>query len=312
VNPPIANPAVSGPAAADPDVADPEVADAAGEDGRTAPVLSLRGAAVRVGGRTLWSGVDLEVQAGEFVAVLGPNGVGKSTLVKVLLGIIPAAEGGIRVLGRRPGEAGSRVGYLPQRRSFDPDLRIRGVDVVRMGLDGDRWGVPLPWSRDRREQQQRVDEVIELVGASAYAHRPIGQCSGGEQQRLLIAQALVRRPEVLLLDEPLDSLDLPNQSAVAALIGRICHEENVAVVMVAHDVNPILHHLDRVVYIAEGGAVCGPPSEVINSETLTRLYRTPVEVLSTRDGRLVVVGQPEAPAVHTDRHGHGHGDRHAG
>ena len=285
-----------------PDGSAVSAASASASASAATPVLSLSGAAVRVGGRRLWSGVDLQVQAGEFVAVLGPNGVGKSTLVKVLLGIVPAAEGEIRVLGERPGEAGNRVGYLPQRRSFDPDLRIRGVDVVRMGLDGDRWGVPLPWSRSHRAQQQRVDEVVELVGASAYAHRPIGQCSGGEQQRLLIAQALVRRPEVLLLDEPLDSLDLPNQSAVAALIGRICHEENVAVVMVAHDVNPILHHLDRVVYIAEGGAVCGAPSEVINSETLTRLYRTPVEVLSTQDGRLVVVGQPEAPAVHTDRH----------
>ncbi|WP_328806852.1 metal ABC transporter ATP-binding protein [Streptacidiphilus fuscans] len=268
-----------------------------------APVVALRAAAVRVGARTLWSGVDLDVQAGEFVAVLGPNGVGKSTLVKVLLGVVPAAEGEIRVLGRKPGEAGSRVGYLPQRRSFDPSLRIRGVDIVRMGLDGDRWGIPLPWARNRRAQQERVREVIELVGASAYAHRPIGQCSGGEQQRLLIAQALVRKPEVLLLDEPLDSLDLPNQSAVAALIGRICHQEQVAVVMVAHDVNPILHHLDRVVYIAEGGAVSGRPTEVITSETLTRLYRTPVEVLSTQDGRLVVVGQPEGAGAHSGVHG---------
>ncbi|QMU79749.1 metal ABC transporter ATP-binding protein [Streptacidiphilus sp. PB12-B1b] len=258
------------------------------------PVLELRDAAVRVGGRTLWSHVHLSVRAGEFVAVLGPNGVGKSTLIKVLLGVQPAAEGEVRVLGLRPGQGGDRVGYLPQRRSFGAGLRIRGVDLVRLGLEGDRWGVPLPGSRRRKEQARRIDEVVELVGAGGYAHRPIGECSGGEQQRLLIAQALVRRPSVLLLDEPLDSLDLPNQSAVAALIGRICHQEGVAVMMVAHDVNPILHHLDRVVYIAEGGAVSGSPEEVVTSATLSRLYGTPVEVLRTSDGRLVVVGQPEA------------------
>ena len=267
------------------------------------PVLELRGAAVRVGGRTLWSGVDLAVRAGEFVAVLGPNGVGKSTMVKVLLGVLPAAAGEVRVLGGQPGQsAGARIGYLPQRRSFDPSLRIRGLDVVRLGLDGDRWGLPLPFGAARLRDRERVAEAVDLVGATAYAHRPIGQCSGGEQQRLLIAQALVRRPEVLLLDEPLDSLDLPNQSAVAALVGRICHQQGVAVVMVAHDVNPILHHLDRVVYLAEGGAVAGTPTEVITSETLTRLYRTPVEVLRTSGGRLVVVGRPEAPSIHGGHH----------
>ncbi|WP_329578897.1 metal ABC transporter ATP-binding protein [Kitasatospora sp. NBC_01250] len=294
-----------------------------GTGGAPVPVVSLRGAAVRVGGRTLWSGVDLTVGPGEFTAVLGPNGVGKSTMVKVLLGVLAPAAGEVAVLGAAPGArwgsrgaqaAGAAVGYLPQRRHFDASVRIRGVDVVRLGLDGDRWGIPVPGLaalRRRRaarlgisgaDEAARVAEVIELVGATAYAHRPIGQCSGGEQQRLLIAQALVRRPALLLLDEPLDSLDLPNQSAIAALLGRICHQEGVAVVMVAHDVNPILHHLDRVVYLAEGGAVSGTPTEVITSETLTRLYRTPVEVLRTSGGRLVVVGQPEAPARHTDRH----------
>ncbi|HTJ70210.1 MAG TPA: metal ABC transporter ATP-binding protein [Actinospica sp.] len=282
-------------------------------DDSDAPVITLHDAAVSLGGRRLWSGVDLTVHPGEFVAVLGPNGVGKSTMIKVLLGTLPVAAGSVSVLGHRPGAAGEQIGYLPQRRNFDASLRIRGEDVVRLGLDGDRWGVPLPFARRfsaaRQAADARVREVIELVGASGYAHRPIGECSGGEQQRLLIAQALVRRPRLLLLDEPLDSLDLPNQAGIAALIHRICREADVAVVMVAHDVNPILSYLDRVVYIVGGGAASGPATEVITTETLTRLYGTPVEVLRAVDGRLVVVGGPEAPALHSDRHDH-HGDRH--
>jgi zinc/manganese transport system ATP-binding protein len=267
------------------------------------PVISARAASVRLGGRVVWSDVDLRVGAGDFVAVLGPNGAGKSTLVKAILGVVPVASGELRVLGERPGQANDRIGYLPQRRDFDASVRIRGVDIVRLGLDGDRWGLPWPGRRSRqgRAATARIDEVVEQVGAARYAHRPIGELSGGEQQRLLIAQALVRRPDLLLLDEPLDSLDLPNQAATSALVSEIC-ATGVAVMLVAHDVNPILPYLDRVVYLARGSAVEGTPDEVVTSDALSRLYGTAVDVLRTRDGRLVVVGQPEAPAHHHPRH----------
>lgn len=274
------------------------------------PAISLHGVEATIGGRTVWRDVDIEVDRGEFVAVLGPNGVGKSTLLKALLGLVPLSAGTIRVLGRPVGAAGHEIGYLPQRRSFNPSLRIRGIDIVRLGLDGDRWGVPLPWRTSaRRELRQRIEELIELVGATEYARRPIGECSGGEQQRLLIAQALARRPSLLLLDEPLDSLDLPNQAGVAGLIERICREQGVTVLVVAHDVNPILAFIDRVVYLAGGGAASGAPHEVITTETLSRLYGTPIEVLRASDGRLVVVGHPEAATFHPDLH-HGHGHAH--
>ncbi len=271
---------------------------------RTGSAVAFEHAAARLGGRTIWSDVSLTVERGEFVAVLGPNGSGKSTLVKAVLGLVPLAAGRALVLGEEPGAANARIGYLPQRRNFDASVRVRGADLVRLGLDGARWGIPLPGRG--RDAAARVAETIELVGAADYAREPIGELSGGEQQRLLIAQALVRRPQLLLLDEPLDSLDLPNQAAVAALLRRICERERVAVVLVAHDINPILGYLDRVVYVAGCCAVEGRPAEVISGETLSRLYGAPVEVLRASDGRLVVVGQPEAPFVHGDRHEHGH------
>ena len=271
---------------------------------REGTAISFEGASARLGRRTIWKDVSLTVAHGEFVAVLGPNGAGKSTLIKALLGLLPVAAKSARVLGEVPGRARARIGYLPQRRNFDADTRIRGIDLVRLGLDGARWGIPLPGLPSRARATKRVAEVLELVDAADYAGKPMGQLSGGEQQRLLIAQALVRRPELLLLDEPLDSLDLPNQATVASLVRRICRQENVAVLLVAHDVNPILSYLDQVIYLAGGRAIEGQPHEVISSETLSRLYGAPIEVLHAADGRLVVVGQPEAPFVHGDRHGH--------
>jgi zinc/manganese transport system ATP-binding protein len=268
--------------------------------------VAITDATIELGGKEILTAVTLAVERGEFIAVLGPNGAGKSTLMRAILGLAPLAHGSAKVLGRTPAQARPLIGYLPQRRSFDHSTRVRGIDLVRLGLDGSRWGLPLPLSASgrsrRRAERERVEEVIALVGASSYARRAIGELSGGEQQRLLIAQALVRSPELLIFDEPLDSLDLPNQAQIAALVRRICVQEGIAVLLVAHDVNPLLGYLDRVVYLAGGHALAGPVEEVITAPQLSELYGAPIEVLRTADGRLVVVGQPEAPHHHGHRH----------
>ncbi len=269
-------------------------------------MIELSGAAAALGGRGIFRDVELHVGKGQFVAVLGPNGAGKSTLMRVILGLIRLEAGSVTVFGRPPAQARGAIGYLPQRRGFDPSTRIRGVDLVRLGLDGARWGIPVALTsaarRRRKAESAQVDNAIALVGATDYARRPIGEVSGGEQQRLLIAQALVRDPDLLILDEPLDGLDLPNQAAVAALLRRICTTQHVSVLLVAHDVNPLLPYLDQVIYMAGGRARSGPAEEVITSATLSDLYGAPIEVLPTRDGRLVVVGQPDAPHHHGPRH----------
>ena len=266
------------------------------------PSVQLQDAGIELGGRYIWRNVDLEVAPGEFVAILGPNGAGKSTLLKAILGVLPITEGAISVFGKPVRRGNDAVGYLPQRRNFDADLRVRAVDLVRLGLDGARWGMPVPFlarfMARPAAQARRVDAVIEMVGAEAYANRPIGELSGGEQQRILIAQALVSGARMLVLDEPLDSLDLNNQQAISGLVQRICSQSGVTVLLVAHDINPILPYVDQVVYVAQGQVVSGTPGEVIRTETLSRLYGTPVEVLRTTDGRVIVVGQNEPVSYH--------------
>src|SRR3989440_9953707 len=187
------------------------------------PVIQVEDAAVALGGRIIWQEVRLSVQPGEFLAILGPNGAGKSTLLKAILGLIPLSRGTISVLGHPARRGSAAIGYVPQRRHFEADVRVRGRSIVRLGLDGRNWGLPLPFLQPgkARDAAYRVQEAIDLVGAGAYADRPIGELSGGEQQRLLIAQALVTRPRILALDEPLDSLDLRSQHGVAGVIRQI-------------------------------------------------------------------------------------------
>ena len=259
-------------------------------DGSRAPVVRLHNAAVRYGSRTLWEGLTLELAAAEFLAVLGPNGSGKTTLLKVLLGLQSLSGGTVEISGRIPRRGSNVVGYVPQQKGFDRDLPLRGRDLVRLGLDGHRWGTALPNNAHHR----RVDEAITAVGATAFADSPIGLLSGGEQQRLRVAQALLGDPHLLLCDEPLLSLDLAHQRSVTALIDRRRRTAQTAVVFVTHEINPILPLVHRVLYLVGGRWAIGTPDEVMTGETLTELYGTDVDVLRVRD-RIVVVGAPESP-----------------
>jgi zinc/manganese transport system ATP-binding protein len=248
--------------------------------------VSLRGARLSYGDRVLWDGLDLEVRPGEFLAVLGPNGSGKTSLLRVLLGLQPLSGGTVEINGRPPGRGDRRIGYVPQQRSLEPTLTLRGRDLVGLGLDGHRWGTGL---RGRSERRARVDEVLAAVGATDYGNVPVGLLSGGEQQRLRVAQALVGDPDVLLCDEPLLSLDLAHQRVVSELIDARRRAADTAVLFVTHEINPVLHLVDRVLYLVDGRFRIGPPSEVMTSETLSELYRTPVEVVRVRN-QIIVVG----------------------
>jgi zinc/manganese transport system ATP-binding protein len=248
-------------------------------------MIELRGASMRYGERMLWDGLDLRVAPGEFVAVLGPNGAGKTTLLKVLLGLQALSAGTVTIDGHAPARGDSAIGYVPQQRAFDRDLPIRGRDLVRLGLDGHRRGLPLTSASTRT----RVDAAIAAVGASGYADAPIGLLSGGEQQRLRIAQAIAGRPSVLLCDEPLLSLDPAHQQGVTELLDRQRREHDAAVLFVTHEINPVLPYVDRVLYLAEGRWAAGTPDDVFTSERLSDLYGTAIDVLRVRD-RIIVLG----------------------
>jgi zinc/manganese transport system ATP-binding protein len=252
-------------------------------------VLSLRSAALGFGDRTLWSGLDLDVHAGEFVAVLGPNGSGKTSLLKTILGQQQLDSGSIELAGHPVRRGDRRIGYIPQQKLIPAGTPMRARDLVALGVNGHRWGLPIPNRADRAQ----VDQLIDSVGARRYADSPVGSLSGGEQQRLRVAQALAGDPVLLLCDEPLLSLDLQHQRGVSELIDRRRREHGSAVVFVTHDVNPVLGMVDRVLYLAGGRFRTGTPDEVLRSEVLTDLYGTPVDVIRSR-GRIVVVGIPDS------------------
>ena len=248
---------------------------------RNTSLLSLDNISVRLGGRQILDDVSLTIRPGEFTGLIGPNGAGKTTLLRVILGLQQTTSG-TRTLN-------ADVGYVPQKLLIEPDMPLRVRDVVALGIDGHKFGFSFP-SKDRRRQ---VDEMLDAVGARGYANARVGELSGGEQQRVMIAHALISRPQLLLLDEPLANLDISSAQGIVQLLAGLSRDENIAILLSAHDMNPLLPVMDRIVYVAGGRVAAGTPDEVVQSDVLGTLYGHHVDVIRLHGRVLVVAGADE-------------------
>ena len=240
-------------------------------------------------GKVVWSGANFSFGRGEFVAVIGPNGAGKTTLFRMLLGLQPALKGSLKVLGTEPKRGNTRIGYVPQRHTIDSETNIESRELVRLGLTGGRWGVNPFSHRDR----DAADKALEAVGGMDIAHRPLGVLSGGELQRIFLAEALVGNPDILLLDEPLSNLDIRRETELLHLVNDVVRTRGVTALLIAHNINPLLPHIDKVMYLANGKVATGTPGQVLTSESLSDLYGIQVEVLRDPHGNVAIIGVEE-------------------
>jgi len=270
-------------------------------------VIEFDRATIALGGRNVLADVTFAIAGGEFIGVLGPNGSGKTTLMRAVLGLIPPSAGSISVFGRSPQRGNAEIGYMPQVRTVLPDLRVRGLDFIASSVRGERWGVPSLTQVDRK----KIEETLVAVGARDLAERPLAEMSGGERQRLLLAQALLGEPRLLLLDEPLISLDQRYQETVVSLVRSFARERNITVLFSAHEFNQLVGALDRVLYLGNGHAALGTVAEVVTAPVLSTLYGTPIDVVRA-DGHIFVLsrGRDVERTDHLHDHAHDHGHRH--
>jgi zinc/manganese transport system ATP-binding protein len=242
----------------------------------------------------VWKSASFRIGRSEFVAVIGPNGAGKTTLFRLVLGLQQPVEGSIRIFDSEPKRGNPRIGYVPQNHAIDTDTNIESLELVRLGVSGRRWGLN-PFSHT---DKLAALKALEDVSASHLAHRPLGQLSGGELQRVFLAEALVSNPDILLLDEPLSNLDIRREKELIELVNQVVQTRHVTALLIAHHINPLLPFLDKVLYIANSRIATGSPSSVITSEKLSALYGVPIEVLRDSRGNLAIVGIEDTQDEH--------------
>jgi zinc/manganese transport system ATP-binding protein len=255
----------------------------------TSELLRVEDIDVAIDGREILSDVNFRIDHGEFTGLIGANGSGKTTLFRVILGLQTPVRGHVTVHGEALSRSNRSIGYVPQKLLFDPDMPIRARDLVALGIDGNRYG----FTRRTRADHLAVDEMLSAVDAQSFANRKVGGLSGGEQQRVLIAHALVSRPELLLLDEPLANLDPGSVQEIISLLHQVARQQHVAIFLSAHEMNPLLPVMDRVVYVANGHVASGTTEEVVRPDVLSALYGHHVDVLRVH-GRVLVVTGPES------------------
>jgi zinc/manganese transport system ATP-binding protein len=270
-------------------------------------VVELDHATIGIGGRDVLVDTTLAIRCGEFIGVLGPNGAGKTTLMRAILGLLQPRSGSLRVFGRAPRRGDPQIGYLPQVRTVLPDLRVRGIDFIASSVRGERWGLPWLTKADRA----MIDRTLEAVGAQRLAKLPLSDMSGGERQRLLLAQALLGEPRLLLLDEPLISLDYRYQEAVIDLVRHFVRERNITVLFSAHELNQLIGTLDRVLYLGNRRAALGTVEEVATAPVLSQLYGTDIKVVNADGHIFVLSGGRDVERAEHSHDGHGH-DHHRG
>jgi zinc transport system ATP-binding protein len=232
--------------------------------------VNVENLTVIIEGKTILEDINLKIYEGEIVAVVGPNGGGKTTFLKTLLGLVKPTTGKVEIFGKPPKEAVKNhlIGYIPQRVNFKKESCLSALDVVLLGM----WYLKIP----KREKIERAIKAMERLGVADLAHRRFSVLSGGQQQRVNIARVVAAEPKLLLLDEPTTGMDFGSQKTFYELIKELRDEKGFTVIMVTHDVGVVWQYVDKAVCINRKLHYHGEPQAILKPEVLKRVYGTDV------------------------------------